>query len=114
MMTIFLQNAGKYRHPITIQKQSETKNEYGERVTVWTDFTLSRASMNPISGKQYLNSEAIKSEISHQIHLRYIPNLDPTMRVKFGDRYFQIITIINFQEMNKELQLMCKEYYVAT
>jgi head-tail adaptor len=31
------------------------------------------------------------------------------MRVKHGDRYFEILAVINPEEKNEELQLMVKE-----
>jgi SPP1 family predicted phage head-tail adaptor len=109
-MTHFLQNAGRYRQPITIQQEAVSINQYGENVGAWTTFAQSRASIMPISGKQFINSESIKSEITHQVHLRYMPNITNNMRIQFGTRIFYIIAVINFQEMNKEIQLMCKEY----
>lgn len=109
-MTKFLQNAGKYRNPITIQQQSTTVNEYGEPIQTWTTFASPKAGIFPISGKQYLAAEVVESEITHQVHLRYIPGITDNMRIQYGTRTFIIITMVNFQEMNKEIQLLCKEY----
>lgn len=111
-MTQFLQNSGRYRHPITFQQRTKTTNEYGELLNEWSDFTTSRASINPISGKLLISAEAVKSEITHQVHCRYLPNITNGMRIMFGTRVFDIVAVINFQEMNKELQIMCKEYYL--
>lgn len=108
-MTKFLQNAGTYRHPITVQRQSTMKNEYGEKVPTWEDFAQSRAGIYPISGKDYISSVEINSEVTTKIHLRYIPGITADMRVQFGTRTYKIIAVLNFQERNKELQLMCKE-----
>jgi SPP1 family predicted phage head-tail adaptor len=108
-MTKFLQNAGSYRHPITLQKQSQTKNDYGEKVPTWTDFAQSRAGIYPISGKDFIASAEVNSEVTTKINLRYIPGVTADMRVKFGERIFKIIAVMNFQERNKEIQLMCKE-----
>ena len=103
-------NAGSYRHPITFQQRTTTKNEYGERLDTWTDFATSRAGIYATSGREYMNAMEVQSEMTHKINLRYIPNVTSSMRIKFGTRYFTIITIVNFQEMNRELQLLCKEY----
>lgn len=111
-MTHFLQNAGKYRQPITFQKQVTTINEYGERVQTFSNFVTVKASIMPISGKLLISAEAIKSEITHQVHCRYVPNITHDMRILFGTRMFYVVAVINFQEANKELQMMCKEYYV--
>jgi SPP1 family predicted phage head-tail adaptor len=111
-MTHFLQNAGRYRQPITFQKQVTTINEYGERIQTFSNFLNTRAEIAPLSGQLLISAQAIKAEITHKVTCRYAPNLTHDMRILFGTRMFYIIAIINFQERNKELQIMCKEYYV--
>jgi SPP1 family predicted phage head-tail adaptor len=108
-MTKFLQNAGSYRHPITFQKQTTEKNEFGEKVSTWVDFAQSRAGIYPVSGKDYFAAEQIHSDVTTKVHVRYMPGITADMRVKFGERIFKIVAVLNFQENNKELQLMCKE-----
>ena len=109
-MTKFLQNAGSYRQVITFQKQSVTKNEYGEKIPTWDDFITVKAGIYPISGKDYISAVEVNSEVTTKINLRYVPGITADMRIKFGTRTFTIIAVMNFQEMNKELQIMCKEY----
>ena len=109
-MTRFLQNAGSYRHPITFQKQAETENDYGEKVPTWDDFITVKAGIYPVSGKDYISAVEINSEITHKINLRYVPGISADMRVKFGTRIFTVIAVLNFQERDKELQLVCKEF----
>lgn len=111
-MTKFRQNAGSYRHPITIQTPSpaDEVNDYGERIPAWEDFITVKAGIYPVSGKDYISAVEINSEITHKINLRYVPGITSDMRVKFGSRIFTIVVPINFQELNKELQLVCKEF----
>ncbi|SEN19091.1 phage head closure protein [Paenibacillus sp. OV219] len=109
-MTKFLQNAGSYRHPVTFQKQSITTNDYGEQIPQWDDVVTVKAGIYPVSGKDYISAVEVNSEITTKVNLRYVPGLSADMRIMFGTRIFTIIAIINFQEMNKELQVMCKEF----
>lgn len=107
-------NPGELRHRITIQRLSNTQNYYGEIAIntnkTWTDVVTVRAGIYPISGKEFFSAETVNSEITHKVKIRYIKGLTSNMRIKFGDRYFQIISPpINFQEKNIELQLLCKE-----
>ena len=41
--------------------------------------------------------------------MRYLSGIVPKMRVKVGSRIFDILSIINVDERNRELQLMCRE-----
>lgn len=107
-------NPGELRHRITIQKFNNNQNEYGEveinTHASWSDVAVVRAGIYPISGKEFFSAETVNSEVTHKVKIRYIEGITSNMRIKFGDRYFEIISQpINFQEKNIELQLLCKE-----
>ncbi|HII3799618.1 TPA: phage head closure protein [Pasteurella multocida] len=102
-------NIGKLRHRITIQRQVNTLNEYGASVTVWRDVKTVWAEVKPLSGREYFSAQQVQSEITTQIFIRYLPGVLPTMRVKFGSRFFEIVSVINASERDIYLQLMCKE-----
>lgn len=102
-------NPGELRHRITIQKLNNSQNEYGEASELWEDILNVRAGIYPISGKEFFAAETVNSEITHKVKIRYIEGIMPNMRIKFNNRIFSIESVINFQERNIELQLLCKE-----
>jgi SPP1 family predicted phage head-tail adaptor len=102
-------NPGELRHRITIQKLVNTQDTFGQPVEQWSDVVTVWASVNPIVGKEFFAAETVNSEVSHKIRIRYKQNITPDMRIKFKDRYFSIQSVIDYQERNIELQLMCKE-----
>ena len=103
-------NPGELRHRITIQKLNNSQNEYGELAELWEDILNVRAGIYPISGKDFFAAETTNNEITHKINIRYVPGITSAMRIKFGERYFEIISPpINFQERNILLQIICKE-----
>jgi SPP1 family predicted phage head-tail adaptor len=103
-------NSGEFRHHITIQKIDKIRNKYGELIESWIDFLEIRAAIYPLSGKDFFAAETTNSEVTHKINIRYIEGITSAMRVKFGNRYFEITAPpINFQERNILLQIMCKE-----
>jgi SPP1 family predicted phage head-tail adaptor len=108
-MTRYRINPGEFRHIITFQKKSGEQNDYGEVIDHWEDITTTRAAVYPISGKEFFSAEKINGEVTHKVNLRYLPNISTDMRVKFGERSFNIESAINFQEKNTILQLLCKE-----
>ena len=101
--------ASLLRHKIIIQEQTDEKNEYGERLDVWDNVLTTFAGINPLTGKEFFTGEKFNSEVTHKIIMRYTPVIKPYMRIKYGDRIFSIISIINYQERNAELTVMCKE-----
>ena len=104
-----LMQIGKLRHRITLQKQVNTVNDYGAAVTTWKNVATVWADVRPLSGREYFSAQQIQSEVTTQIWLRHIEGIKPTMKVKFGKREFEILSVLNTQERDVSLQLMCKE-----
>ncbi|MGL5150315.1 MAG: phage head closure protein [Clostridium sp.] len=102
-------NPGEFKHLITFQKLVNTKNSYGETTNNWKDIITSRCAIYPISGKELLAAESVSSEVTHKINMRFARGISHDMRIKFNNRVFSIISIINFQEKNKLLQIIAKE-----
>ncbi len=110
-LTRYRINPGEYRHKIIIQGKTKTQNDYGEEIEDWKDILLARVGIYPISGREFFAAETVNSEVTHKVNMRFTPStqIKPEMRIKFGARIFNIISVINFQERNTELQLLCKE-----
>lgn len=102
-------NAGEYRHIVIFQELSNKRNAYGEIEKEWKDVYKTKAAIYPLSSREIFQAGVISNETSHKIYLRYSPLIKNDMRIKFNNRYFSIISIINFEEKNRELQLLCKE-----
>ena len=101
--------AGKLRHKITIQDYTESQNSYGEVTKTWSDYATVWASIEPVRGREFWDSKQINAEITAKITIRYLAGVTPKMRIKYGARIFEIISVINPEERNKDLQLMVKE-----
>lgn len=100
--------AGDLRHRIIIQQLAEAENDMGDIVQVWTDFATVRASVEPLTGREYLSAQQVTSETSGRIRMRYKAGVMATMRVLFGGRTYRILSVINPEERNIELELMTK------
>ena len=103
-------NAGRLRHRIDIQQELTTQNAYGEPTQSWVTFASGLyCSIEPIRGKEYFSADMVQAEVSHRVRMRYMPGVHPKQRIKYCNRYLDIIDAINILEQNKELELMCKE-----
>lgn len=102
-------NAGKYRQPVTIQQRQFGEDSYGSTTEDWADIVKTRAGVFPLNGSEFFKADEINSEITHRVHLRYVPGVTPDMRVVLNDRHLMITSIVNYQERNIELQMYCKE-----
>lgn len=101
--------AGKLKHRITIQQPTVAKDSVGQEIVTWTDFKTVWAAIEPAVGNVYYTAKQLDAEVSGRIKLRYLTGLEPTMRIKYGDRYFSIVSILYPQESRKEVHIMYKE-----
>ncbi|WP_366923873.1 phage head closure protein [Metallumcola ferriviriculae] len=100
---------GKLRHRVTIQEYVASRDSFGAENPEWIDLKTVWANVSPVSGKEYFASQQLSAEITTKIMMRYRPGITPKMRVIFDDRIFEIISVINLESQNIELNLMCKE-----
>jgi len=100
---------GARRHRVTLQLRGVDQNSYGESVTTWNDQDTVWAAIIPASAKEYVASNELQAVVTHRVNIRYRKGLTPEMRIKYGARYFNINSILNRDERNIELDLMCTE-----
>jgi len=101
--------SGKLNTKIIIQKPVEIKNSIGEDITSWSDFSYQWANIAPLSGREYLSNNELRSSVTHRIFIRFIKGVDSSMRIKHGSRIFDIDSIINTDERSRELVIIAEE-----
>lgn len=106
--------AGKLRHQVTIQSLtagSPTRKPDGTLDAAWTDAIGNpvAASIDPVTGKESFLAGGHLAEVDHKIRIRYRAGITAKQRVLFGSRVFDILAVLNWEERNKELLLLCKE-----
>ena len=102
-------NIGKMRHRITIQRQSDEKDRLAGYQDDWIDIATVWAQISPVSGREFL-TQIRETMVTHKIYCRYRPGVTPRLRIKFKDRIFRIISVLNWDESNEGLTIMCEEH----
>jgi len=105
--------AGKYNKVITIEarnypRERET-NLHGEHKAFWKHIATVRASVEPLQGREYFSGPFQMGENIVRVRIRYIEGVTRKMRIRYGNRVFDIYSVIDSMESHRELQLMCKE-----
>jgi len=98
---------GRLRHPVVIQRLTEG-TLWGEEDS-WEDYAAVWASVEPLKGAEYYAAQQVNAEVTGKVVMRYLSGVVPKMRVVFGTRTFEILSVINPDERNRELQLLVKE-----
>jgi len=100
---------GKLNKYITIQHPAKTSDGMGGFTETWTDAGNVFAAIWPTSAKEITALNSTTLEVSHRIRIRFRSAFKASWRIKFGNRYFAIVSILNPEEKNEWLDLMCKE-----
>ena len=116
--------SGKLRHKITIQENRHPLDElgkpqrdpFGAPIDDWVDLWTCRASIEPLSGREFFMAAQIQAEQITRFRIRF-PRFQiwPGMRIKYrdeilkADRYFNIQSVIDQNEMHVDLWLMTWE-----
>lgn len=104
------QKTGKRRHLVEIQENRPITNEVNEKVPDWVTLPPQCfASITQLSGNEAVLGLQVNAEATHQINIRYRPDVKPEMRVKFGNRVFDINSVDNVEERNWELDMVATE-----
>ena len=101
--------AGELRNRITFQEPVHTRDTFQADVITYTDVVTVWAAIDWESGRRFLEAAQLNAEVQGVVRIRYRDDVKPEWRIKFGDRYFEIISIANIQERRRELQLNVKE-----
>lgn len=101
--------AGELRHQITFQEKTSTRQSFGDFADTWDDYVTVWAAIEWKSGRRYLEAAQLNAEIEGIVRIRYRSDIEPTMRITFGNRIIEIISIANTYERNRELVISCKE-----
>ena len=100
---------GTLNKRITLQYETKTADGMGGFDVVWTHGATVWAAIWATSAKELVQSMQTDMVITHRIRIRYRSTFKPSWRIKFGTRYFNIISMINPAERNEYLDLMCEE-----
>lgn len=94
---------------IILQYQTKISDGMGGWTVSYVDHATIWAAIWPVSAVEQVKSMATVMTVSHRIRIRYRSVLKAAWRIKFGNRYFAIISIINPNESGEWLDIMVKE-----
>lgn len=101
-------NPGALRHQVTIQKQVETQNTYGEPEVSWANVVEDVwCQVLPLRGREFFAAKQVNADIEAKIVMRYRTDVTTKMRCLHGTDEYYVYSIINLDQRERFLQLMC-------
>ncbi len=100
---------GSLRNLVIIEEYVETVSSYGGTVKTWSEYGRAWAAINALRGDEKYISAEKQATSTHQMTIRFLDGVNPKMRVVFGTRIFEIVSVINPGEWDKRMNLIVTE-----
>ena len=103
--------AGNLRHRIALQRKQQTQNpQTGAMVTTWVTEATVWAAVEPLSAREFIAAQAVQSDVSVRIRVRYRPGITSAMRLLHDGKVYNITGVLADKDSGREyLTLPCSE-----
>lgn len=101
--------SGLLRHRVKLQKKIQGHDSLSGVTENWEDWKTVWASIDPVRGDEYWAAKQFAVEVTHKVTIRYQDGVTPALRILSGSREFYITAVLNPDERNERLVLMCME-----
>jgi SPP1 family predicted phage head-tail adaptor len=99
--------AGRLSERIVLQQKLVTRSDNGEEVVTWGEFATVWADVEPLSGREVVAVRAAQADLSLRVRIRYLPGVNPAMRVFWQGAPWPISEVIDVRARRTELELLC-------
>jgi len=100
---------GDLNKRVEIQAPTKIPDDMGGFVISYSTLDTIFCAIWPTSAAEITAANAVSMVITHRLRMRYRSVMKASFRIKFGNRYFAIVSILNPNEANEFLDIMCKE-----
>ena len=103
--------AGNLRHRIALQRKQQTQNpQTGALLTTWVTEATVWAAVEPLSAREFVAAQAVQSNVSVRITVRYRPGITSAMRLLHDGKVYNITGVLADKDSGREyLTLPCSE-----
>jgi SPP1 family predicted phage head-tail adaptor len=116
---VSIMRIGRMRQRVTLQSLVETTDSYGQRIESWVTQGTYWAFLSSLSGRELVNAQQAKADVTHFLQMRYVgsllatPGALPSMRILFNGRVFNLSWVNNVDERNKTYEILAQEVAAA-
>ena len=100
--------AGDLTERVTVERFTATYDELGQPIESWAPLFTCWAAVEPLQGREYIAAQALQSEVTTRIRMRFRPWMTAQDRVIHGGKTYNIVSVIDVRSGHRELVLMCK------
>ncbi len=102
-------STGDLRHRIRIEKSQRSPDGAGGATLAWHTLAEVWAAVWPRAVTEQFAQDRVAGSATHDIWIRYRPNIVPEMRIRWGTRLFDIRGVIDVEERRRWLKCIVEE-----
>jgi len=103
-------HAGQMRSLIVIEQVAEGQSNSGAVTEDWSTFVTARARRRKLSGREFYAASVVNLQESVEYRIRFVKNITTKMRINDSGEFLDIQSIIDPDEKQRELILVCERY----
>ena len=100
--------AGQLDQRVTVERFTSTEDELGQPIEAWAPLFTCWATVEPLTGREFIAAQAAQSEVTARIRMRFRPWMTAEDRVIHNGTTYNIVSLVDVRSENRELVLMCK------
>jgi|WetSurMetagenome_2_1015567.scaffolds.fasta_scaffold601842_2 SPP1 family predicted phage head-tail adaptor len=101
--------SGDLKNRIVLEAPSRAPDLMGGSEITWTAIDTVYAAIWPVRGDEAVAGAKPAASATHRVRIRYRRRMSPEWRIRYKDKRFSIVSIINPGMNYRALDLMCKE-----
>lgn len=116
-------NSGDFRHTVTVKylNPNAGADDYGAPIEAWVELGKMRVKIEPMAGREYWAAAQVQAERNVRMTGRWHPgwykqltpvvrgNVGVTSQITFGSRVFNVLSVVNVEERNALMEIICQE-----
>lgn len=108
-LCIYRMSIGALNKIVTLQYSTRVADGMGGFSTTYVNAGTIFAAIWPVSANEVVQANAPTMVVSHRIRIRFRRDIKASWRIKYGEKYYGIVSIINQNMANRYLDIMAKE-----
>lgn len=101
-------NFGALNERVIVQQSADATNSLGETIQSWATYATVWAGIDGASSQEALRAGQVGLSISHSVQMRYLSGLTAQMRILWGARVLEIISVLEAESQSVH-NLICQE-----
>ena len=100
---------GKMRYKVKVETATNTRDAGGGLSQTFGAVAYIFANIKPKNANSIYRQGILQEKVTHEITIRYRQDIDTNSKITYGNRSFAVNGIINVDERDRFLTLLCEE-----